>query len=345
MIFEKLNEGAGVNKRMYAISDAIAREVATQAVPEILVNERLLMSWNEDYDDTYDGSCEGIDYDIFYANSAAGTLNGEADVQNNSISINFKVIERALRNEDIIDSSLPWISDEEFDPESYAEVAEYYTDYAIMTVYGVIRPIILHELTHTLNKESDAFDRMWIKNVNRFTEDDVRRILYLFSRSEMNSRVASSSAIFAHYLSYFTSGKEQKNALGNETGFFKQLLKQCIWDNQELCCGEMESYINLMKQDECSEEYLKSMLWRKRPSMVYSLVFQLARNEAGLYKRSNDLGVLRAFAKNPEGFKEKVINFYEGVYQQYRNRIIRACWDTFKKFSLENGTFDGEEAL
>ena len=55
-----------------------------------------------------------------------------------------------------------------------------------------IVPVILHELTHGLDKDSDPMNAVWLKyGFNKIHEDDVRAFKYLFSSSEINSRVAT----------------------------------------------------------------------------------------------------------------------------------------------------------
>lgn len=351
-----LNESAGANDTMLIVADKIARQIAFNDIWEILSNSSLIECWYEEDDRVYRNSLEyeGIEYpyEIFYEPTRGnGTLNGETD--GDVISINYYNLETYFLEDSRKIREYPSYWDEEddeddsyvprFDAYEYCQEAkEGFDEYQ---VYRVAYPIILHELTHTLNKESDPMSRLWIKSVSRYNEDDVRSIIYLFSKSEMDARVASSAALFLYYYRMETSGHDvdvytNENKL-NEL-FYKVLMPQVLSDN-ELKIRDMELYVSIITNEwgSCSKEYLQSCMI-KPISNVMSLAFHLALNEDKLYKRSNPRQVLKIYASNPQRFEEKVKNFYQNLLDKYKSRIYKACWNVFMKHSYEHKDFRDE---
>jgi len=342
-----LKESAGANDTMLIVADNIARQIAFNDIWEILSDTSLIESWYEEYDNVYRNSVEydgtEYNYEIFYEPSSEnGTFDGRAD--NDVISINYYNLETHFLEDEkrIRDYKKSWDNEddedtEEFDVYEYCKNAKAWFDY--YEAYRVAYPIILHELTHTLDKKSDPMDRIWIKNVNRFNEDDVRNIIYLFSTSEMNARVASSASLFLYYYRMETSGRDLKTYVNENklNELFYKVLMPKVLSNNELRMREMELYVGIISQEwsTCSKEYLQSCML-KPTSSVNSLAFHLALNEDKLYKRSNPRQVLKIYASNPQGFEEKVKSFYENLLNKYKSRIYKTCWNVFTKHSWEH---------
>lgn len=333
-----LNETNGVNNEMFEVADKIAKDIAFNALNDLFDNEDIFDDWVNDYDETYRGSVEhngsNYSYEIFYDSSSNGTLNGETD--GDCIGINYKVLENIFidNGKKLSDVYFDEEGDNDFNVYEYCENArDSYIGFEY-DVYNKVYTIALHELTHTLDKESDPMDRLWIRNTNRFTEEDVRGILYLFSTSEMNARISSAASILINKLRLETSGSEKDEITKSKNEYFYFKLMEDVLNDNELRIDEMQSYINLLSRDEVSEEYLLSFINGSKPlSGVYSIVYQVAINEDKLYKRSNPRQVLKLYASNIDWFKDKVVNFYENLLERYKKRIYKVCWHVFNTYS------------
>ena len=333
-----LSETAGFSKKMLAVADALARKITGDDTYEILGDTGLIDDWHEGYSETYDSyiTVEGqtYDYEVFY-DSGVNSKNGEAS--SDLISINFALIERTVEDLDVrIGDNSYDEEDEEFNAYDYAESFKEYYSFYRLNAYQAVFPVILHELTHTLNPESDPVSRLWIKST-RWNEEDVRNIIYLFSTDEMNARVASASAVFLNYYRLNSAGVHVKNAWesGKQNRFFSDVLMPNVLGDRELQIKEMETWVGFLGQEvgKTSQEYLQEFIREGRPaSALFSLPFHLAINEDRLYKRSNPRSVLAIYARDPEAFENKVYNFYNGLLQKYKQRIYKACWYTFNNY-------------
>ena len=344
---DTLSETAGVSKRMLAVADAIARKIAGEDVLKILDDTRLIDDWHEGYSETYDGEInvngETYQYEIFYNSKNRGESSSDV------IGVNFSVIEDLMEELDtkIEQTSYGYYDDEEeeFDSTAYAEDAKYCYPSYYLEAYQAIFSVALHELTHTLNPDSDPLDRLWVKQT-KWNYEDVRNILYLFSKSEMNSRVASASAVFLNYYKLNQSGKAVKDAWnsGKQNRFFSDVLMPYVMNDRELQVREMQSWVDMLKSEigNVSQEYLSQFISEGRSySTLFSLPFHLAINEDGLYKRSNPRSVLNIYARDPEAFENKVYSFYNRELQAYKQRIYKVCWYVFNNNEWEDkGLYD-----
>ena len=351
-----LSESAGVNNTMFIVSDKIARQIAFKDVYEIFSDTRLIECWHDDYGNTYDNKIEYdgeiYSYELFYEPSRnGGVYHGETD--GDSISINFYLIEKIVAEYNemkrICDGNNYYDEEDEddFDAYEYSKQALEGCVGIEYDIYKEIQPIVLHELTHTLNKSDDVMGRNWIKNVNSYNESDVRDFMYLFSTSEMNSRIASASALLINFIKLEISRKDIdyiKNS-GSEIDYFKYELMPKILKHNEIKYEYMQTMVNLLasnaKDFPCSQEYLRGCML-KPVSSVYSLPFQLAINEDKLYKRSNPRQVLRLYASNPQSFEEKVVLFYKNLLEQYKSRLYKVCWHTYTNYSWNVDDLDNE---
>ena len=191
-------------------------------------------------------------------------------------------------------------------------------------------------------------DRLWIKPVNRFNEEDVRDYMYTFSTSEMNSRVASAPSILLSTLKleYSESDIEQVRESGAENYFFTEDLMPKVMKNVEIDYSHMKTLVGILESYSThfpvSKEYLEDCLAAKHTKFVNSLFFHLATNEDKLYKRSNPRQVLKLYASDPRKFEQKVAGFYRNLFEQYKKRIYKACWYVFTNYAWEVADLDNE---
>ena len=351
-----LVESAGVNDTMFAVADKIARQVSFNDIFEILSDIRLIENWHEEYDETYNNSVEYDNeiyrYYIYYEPmSENGVRKGGDD--GNCVEVNFYEIEGVIAEYNEMDRILSYSSmfsfnedDDEFDAQEYSKTALEGCPGVEYDIYKKIYPIILHELTHTLNKNSSPIERLFIKPTNRYTEEDVRDFMYTFSFDEMNARVSSAAAILNSIIKLEYSKKDLQDAIeyGAENYFFREIMSK-VMNNNEIKYHHMDTLVKMLESNSLhfptSREYLQSCM-NKPTTAVYSLAYQLAINEDGLYKRKNPRKVLRMYASNPEKFEQKVTDFYRNLLEQYKRRIYKVCWHAFTNYSWDVGEMDDE---
>lgn len=328
-----LYESLGINNQMFKVADVMSKQIAFNSCFEIASDVSLLNDWLNDYDTTYSDSIDVDDaeynYEIFYDERGSnGVLKGE---YGNLVRLNWNFIESLF-----IEPEERLSSGNYDDAETYYEqLIEDVDESMFRSMYGYyiytgIKPVILHELTHSLNSESNPMNRAWLMHdTNSCNEQDVRTILYLFSPDEMNSRVASAGAIMEDLLKWKSSGNEKKQGKQNLNQYFKQLLNEVL-KNDELCIRDMKTYISLMLGEHCDSGYIQDCINnKKRP---YSLIFSLAVNDEKLYKNSKYWRTMSLYAKNPTNFEEKVCHFYQNAFENYKSRIARACWNIFQNY-------------
>ena len=255
-----LVESAGVNDTMFAVADKIARQVSFNDIFEILSDIRLIENWHEEYGETYDNSVEYDNeiyrYYIYYEPmSENGVRKGEPD--GNSVGINFYEIEGVIAEYNEMDRILSYSSmfsfnedDDEFDAQEYSETALEGCPGVEYDIYKKIYPIILHELTHTLNKKSSAIGRLFIKPTNRYTEEDVKDFIYTFSFDEMNARVSSAAAILNSIIKLEYSEKDLQEIIetGAENYFFRELMPK-VMDNNEIKYHDMDTLVKMLESN------------------------------------------------------------------------------------------------
>jgi len=352
-----IQESSGVNDVMFKVADLIARQISFKDIFEILSDIRLIENWHEGYDRTYNNEVdyEGktYRYEIFYeaASTSGGMRRGETDGE--TVSVNFYIIEDVIAEYNemkrIADGRYSYDEDDEdeFNAYEYSREALYGCPGIEYDIYKIVYPVVLHELTHTLGN-SDPMDRLWIKSVNSFNEEDVRDFMYTFSTSEMNSRVASAPSILLSTLKleYSESDIEQVKASGAENYFFTEDLMPKVMNNVEIGYSHMKTLVDWLNSVNVhfptSKEYLEDCLARKNTKFVNSVHFHLATNEDKLYKRSNPRQVLKLYAADPQKFEQKVTQFYQNLLEQYRRRIYKACWYVFTNYAWEVADLDNE---
>ena len=351
-----IQESSGVNDVMFKVADLIARQISFRDIFEILSNVRLLDNWHEEYDETYKNEVEydgkTYPYEVFYE---AGSLNGirRGETDGETVSVNFYLIESVIAEynemERLVTNRYSYDEDEEeeFDAYRYSKEALYGCPGIEYDIYKIVYPIILHELTHVLGN-GDPMDRLWIKPVNRFNEEDVRDYMYTFSASEMNSRIASAPSILLSTLKldYAEKDIEQVIESGAENYFFTEDLMPKVMKNVEIDYSHMKTLVGLLESYSThfpvSKEYLEDCLATKHTKFVNSLFFHLATNEDKLYKRSNPRQVLKLYASDPRKFEQKVAGFYRNLFEQYKKRIYKACWYVFTNYAWEVADLDDE---
>lgn len=351
-------ESSGVNDAMFKVADLIARQISFSDIFKILSDTSLIEDWHDGYDTTYDNEVEyegeTYNYSVFYDEGGdSGFENGNTD--GDTVSVNFYIIERVIAEYNemkrINYTSYDEDEDDDFDAYLYSQEALYGCPGAEYDIYKVVCPVVLHELTHNLDKNGNPMDRLWIKPVNRYNEEDVRDYMYIFSTSEMNSRVASAPAILMSIIKLEHAEKDLKDVINSKNPrtkqiFFSQNLMPSVFDSPELKINHMGTLVGLLENYNThfpiSAEYLEDCLKSKPTTFVNSLFFHLAINEPKLYKRSNARQVLKLYATNPREFELKVIQFYKDLFEQYKKRIYKACWYVYDNYPWDVQEMDDD---
>lgn len=338
-----ITEANGVSDKMMKVAQAMAGSVVNEALAEILNNGSLIEEWLDDYDSEYtnyvevDG--EEYKYIIFYDRRTNGELRGEWD--GDSVRLNYAFIEKAFLYGDDEDGErrlsqyYDLMNDEEMDSSECAEdyirqIQEHESvEMSKVEIMDVITPVILHELTHGLDNDSNPLDSVWLKyGFNKIHEEDVRMFKYLFSNSEMNSRVASAASLFKRHIQWNVSGRFMKNHTERE--LFDEVMKNVL-SNKELAIGDAQGYIDIIRHNstDSKESLMNCINTRQKP---YSLAYALAINDNGLYGNSNSMHVLQIYASDPQAFVNKVINYYQEKLDRFKQRVYRTCYYIFMNY-------------
>lgn len=349
-----LKESMGVNNDMLRISQGMAKEIVLTAIPKILSSTDYIESWKEDWGKEYSDRFEEYVYTIFYDENDMGLLKGEWD---DGVRLNWAFIEKTFLE---YEERLENIDEDDFDADAYCQNALDNYEWQKLQIYSQIQPVILHELTHGLNADADPFERVWIKDVNRFDEEDVRNFMYQFSESEMNSRIASIGPVMHNAMKYFESSRDIARLKQEGSAGFYEILREHVWNSDELNVNYMEMLLSSLErgvreEDEfkswCNangEEYdpnhLKLQIQNAlQRSLPYDIFYSLAINESGLFKKRPLKNVKQLYINNPQAFREKVYNFYANKLKKYKERIIRACWEVWTNEGKYSLNIDNEE--
>ena len=342
-----ITEANGVSDKMLKVAQVMGDNIVDVALKSIIDNVSLIEEWLDDYDSEYTDSIEvdgeQFSYAIFYDKRTDGELRGEWE--GDTVRLNYAFIEKAFLSGDDEDGErrLSYYyyllndmdTDDERDAYDYAEeyvrqISEFDAiEMSRVEIMERIVPVILHELTHGLDKDSDPMNAVWLKyGFNKIHEDDVRAFKYLFSSSEINSRVASAASLFKRYLQWNVSGQFINKH--SERELFDEVIGNVL-KNSELAMSEMQGYVNIIghNSDTNKENIENCIRTRTKP---YSLAYALAINDKGLYANSNASHVMRIYALDPKGFVEKVIRYYQGKIDSYKKRIYRTCYYIFMNY-------------
>lgn len=203
-------------------------------------------------------------------------------------------------------------------------------------IYSYLYPIILHELTHNEDKEGGKDDHIWLSQHNRYNEDYLREILYLFADNELNARIGSSAAIMDDYLEQVMNKDEN---ISNDE--IREIIENAIINDDELRISDMESYLNILKMDLRDAKDFHSK-YRVRDNLrdkqdPYSLAYDLYRCDSRLKKNRN---IKRLFNQNYIAGVKYVYVFYNNLFERYKNKIRRACYYAVQRFK---GEYQDEE--
>lgn len=210
--YHLINEGSGVNKDILAIAECIIDSIMENHLYDLQEEFD-----NSGYDDFYDFASDffeeiGTDsvwyettnyhgeqyYSFYYENSNS---KGRYNYDYSEVEINYNGIERILDKADKLFSQVDngnkgeWIK---------------------LSLQEYLLPILTHELTHSLDSSESEAQGKWLGSHYHFNDEDLRDILYIFSKNEMNARIGSVSGIVKsniHSL-YMDKNPTEKN-MGN----------------------------------------------------------------------------------------------------------------------------------
>lgn len=187
-------------------------------------------------------------------------------------------------------------------------------------------PVILHELTHDEDVDGGSLDYRWLGSYNRFNEEDLRDILYLFADNEMNARISSAAALMELSLKDIVASKDDTFQNGQE---FYDYVDMWVMEEDELACRNMESLLGVLEREyNDAITYHQERRYINNRKQPYSLSYDLFRNDRRL-KNNRKLKVI--FNENYKLGVKYVIDFYTKLYERYRKKIRRSCWYAYQK--------------
>lgn len=263
-------------------------------------------SWEDEFSyDFYLDADRGYCIELFYDSNSRKKADTDTD---GGITINFAPIQ------DIIDNC-----NERFNVNGInANVNEYINNEIVNYLY----PVILHELTHDRDEGGSNNDHIWLGSYHKFNEEDLREILYLFSDNEINARVASAAALMDNSMGDLFVDSEFSN--GSE---FSEFVNEWVIKDgeKELHLRYMTTLVNSIGLDFNNDKKYISRL--QKGETPYSLAYGLFRNDSRLKRNRN---LKRLFHQNYVAAREYVVNFYKKKLEQYKKKIIRACWYAYQ---------------
>lgn len=281
--------------------------------------------WIWDFEYTLDaGDCR-IDLEWDNSNKKAET-GGE-----NEITINYRFIQEQVEDANdryrLISDKYP------------AMLGMFNLDSQISENVSVyLYPVVLHELTHCIDKSDRNNDHIWLKSHHHFNTEDLKDILYTFATTEMNARIASAASICWNELHYLYNSSDSGKRWGDITNEDFQDVYQSVLDNSELQIHTMEVYLDMIEREYNSQKesqergYGADRNYIQTEHQPLSLTYDLYRCDSRLNKNRN---IERYFKQNYTFGTKYVASFYRKLYEDYLKKIERTCYYVFDKFKDE----------
>ena len=333
-----LNEGLGINKDIKKIAKRIIDDIYSNHIYDLLqlykdsdeydeeetANDEDILLYSNEYEnfidsfldelgDNYIGRFNSRDYYyVFYYdntvdhNSYARCIDYGDSVY---ININYKFIHRIIKKV----QELTEKRDIDYDSSLVAWLGEY------------LYPVLTHELTHSLESATET-QGTWLRKTNRFNEEDVKTILYLFSENEMNARVGSVVGIVDSILSTYDI-----DDIDNETckGIIDDVMED---DGRQLELGYINTMFSFMER--ALRDSVGSYENGERTYREGNLLYLLFVNDSRL---KNNRNLKKMFDSNSVTAYRYVYDFYKKLFDNYKKRIMRAAYYAVINYKDYNG--------
>lgn len=305
-----LQESLGINKDIINIAKLIINDILESYVNIDDYEEEIHDSYEYNMSDLMDDiGISGIVYNgnAYYYGFYYQISNskGKFDYDNDAVMINYYGIQN------IINKAVDFYGKNEEDAKSFIETS----------LYEYLLPIIIHELTHSLDQYGEAQGK-WLGNYYKGNEEDLKDILYVFSENEMNARVGSvggvvTSMIENTYMNNIPSREEFDNFVDDileendlQVNYMKVLLDTVLKSDLE----------NFQKQEDKNAK----INYKK-----YSLLFDLFRNDERL---KTNRKLKQMFNSNSFSAYKYVFDFYDRLLERYIRKIKRAIYEVWKNY-------------
>lgn len=291
--------------------------VSKEIIESIIEN---YLNLSDDYDEEYyddfneylNDACDDAGIDSVYYNDSEyyygfyyqpySNSKGQYSYDDNAVMINYKGILNIVEEAD----KLFGYGEEEMENRK---------EYIKTSLYEYLLPILTHELTHSKDEYGEAQGK-WLGSHYKGHEEDLRTFLYTFSENEMNARIGSIGGLVTSYIENtcfnieFT--REDFNELTNE-----------ILSDNDLQLRYMELLVDMLDRE--LEEFESTQ--DKKSFRQYSLIFDLFKNDNRL---KNNRTLKKMFLSNSYSAYNYVRNFYDKLYNKFRQRALRAIYQAWQ---------------